>query len=194
VTPGDRERWDAKWAGERGERRDPPDAFVLAALERLGNIAPGRALDLFAGTGRHALELARRGWKTAAWDVSPVGLGILAERASAEGLEVETRAVDLLTDGLEDTEPFDLVVAVNFLDRPFLEELHRLVAIGGHVIFTTVTVDHPGSKPPPDFRLARGELERPLPGLARLLHEENGGRAGLVAARRQGGARAPGAG
>jgi SAM-dependent methyltransferase len=193
MSPGDRERWDAKYRGEHGAREREPEDFVLGALERLSNVAPGRALDLFCGTGRHALELARRGWTTSAWDVSAVGLEILAQRAHAAGLEIETRAVDLLADGPGEVEPFDLVVAVNFLDRPFLAELHRLVAVGGHVVFTTFTVDRPGSKPPLEFCLERGELKRELPGLARLLYEEADGRAGVVAASRPSGA-APRAG
>ena len=183
MIPGDRERWDAKFGGALGERRDEPDAFVLEALERLGNVAPGRALDLFCGTGRHALELARRGWTTSAWDVSPVALGILERRATEAGLELATREVDLVAGGADVfTGTFDLVVAANFLDRPFLAQLHRLVAVGGHAIFSTFTVDRPGPKPPLDFCLERGELKRELPGLARLLYREEGGRAGLVAA------------
>ncbi len=188
MGSGERERWDAKYRGALGRRRDEPDVFVLEALERLRNVAPGRALELFCGTGRHALELARRGWTTSAWDVSPVALGILRRRAAEGGLSIATRALDVLAEGadaLDDT--FDLVVAVNFLDRPFLADLHRLLAVGGHAIYTTFTVDRARSKPPLEYCLERGELKRDLPGLAHLLHVESGGRAGIVAARRHAG-------
>jgi SAM-dependent methyltransferase len=184
VTSPDRERWDAKYGGDRGLEVRPPDPFVLEVLGRLSNVAPGTALDLACGTGRHALELARRGWRTSAWDVSPVGLGILAERAREQGLEVETREVDLLA-GLSDSgETFDLVTLVDFLDRPLLQRVHRLLPVGGHLIFVTFTVDRPGSKPPLELCLEPGELRRDLPGLATLMRFESDGRAGLAAARR----------
>jgi len=184
VSSTDRERWDAKYRGERGREVRPPDPFVLAALDRLANVAPGTALDLACGTGRHALELARRGWRTSAWDVSPVGLGLLAERARAAGLEVETRAADLLGGWPDPDARFDLVVLVSFLDRGLLGRVHELLALGGHLIFAAHTVDRPGTLPPLEYCLERGELRRELPGLATLLYSESEGRAGLVAARR----------
>jgi tellurite methyltransferase len=184
VTSTDRERWDAKYGGDRGRAARPPDPFVLEALERLANVAPGNALDLACGTGRHALELARRGWRTSAWDVSPVGLGVLAERARSEGLEVETREIDLTRAWPEPVERTDLITLVGFLDRPLLSRVHELLPQGGHLIFTTSTVDRPDPKPPLEFCLERGELRGGLPGLAVLLHFESEGRAGIVAARR----------
>lgn len=179
----DRERWDARHAaGTHDQLR--PDPFVLEALDALANLAPGKALDLACGTGRHALELARRGWTTSAWDVSPVALERLAGRAAEAGLEVETRALDLLREPLPPA-PHDLVVVVDFLDRALLSIVHRLVAVGGHLILATFTEDHPGERPSAQYRLARGELGAGLPGLATLRLRERDGRAGLVAARRR---------
>ena len=180
---GDRERWDARHAaGTHDQRR--PDPFVVEALQALANVGPGTALDLACGTGRHALELARRGWRTSAWDVSPVALEQLAGRAAEAGLEVETRALDLLRDPLP-PGPFDLVVVVDFLDRALLSIVHRLLAPGGHLILVAFTEDHPGERPSARYRLARGELTGGLPGLAILRLREQDGRAGLVAAHRR---------
>lgn len=181
----DRERWDQKYRGALGRSEEPPDAFVLEALARLPEPGEGElsALDLAAGTGRHAFELARRGWRTCAWDVSPVGLGILAERAARQGLAVETRALDLLTRAPAPRTAFDLVVCVLFLDRGLLPRLCEWVRPGGHLIFTTVTADWPHPKPPERFRLERGELARGLPGFETVHASEEGGRAGLFARR-----------
>lgn len=180
---GDRERWDAKHAaGTHDQRR--PDPFVVETLDLLSNVAPGTALDLACGTGRHALELARRGWRTSAWDVSPVALERLNGRAAEAGLEVETRAIDLLLEPLP-PGPFELVVVVDFLDRALLSIVHRLLAIGGHLVLIAFTEDHPGERPSARHRLARGELAGGLPGLATLRLREQDGRAGLVAARRR---------
>ena len=88
----DRERWDAKYAGAFGDKRTEPNEYVVEWAASLGE--RGRALDLAAGTGRHALHLAQTGWETSAWDVSPVGLEILEARALELGVEVKTRAVD----------------------------------------------------------------------------------------------------
>jgi SAM-dependent methyltransferase len=183
MSAGDRERWDAKHAaGSHAERALDP--FFEAALVRLANLAPGTALDLAAGSGRHALELARRGWRVSAWDVSPVGLARLAEAAAAARLAIETRAVDL-TAGPLPAGCFDLVVVVDFLDRPLFARLRELVPVGGHAIVCTYTVDRPGEHPALAYCLERGELARGLPGFAPLHHEESGGRAGLIAARRR---------
>jgi len=180
--PSDRERWDLRYSGEDGEGVRAPDPFALEALERLGPGAGRTALDLAAGTGRHALELARRGWRASAWDVSPIGLGILAERARAEGLSVATGTVDLTALSPEPPR-FDLVLSFGFLHRPLLPELARLVVPGGHLVFATATVDRDGERPPLRFCLGRGELARGLAGFETLLEREADGRAGLMARR-----------
>jgi SAM-dependent methyltransferase len=42
--------------------------------EVVGPLPPGRALDLGAGEGRHAVWLARRGWRVTAVDFSALGI------------------------------------------------------------------------------------------------------------------------
>ncbi len=178
----DRERWDRKYGPEgMGRELAAPDAFVLSALDQLG--PSGRALDLASGAGRHALELARRGWSTNAWDVSPVGLELLSAHADAAGLRVSTLAIDAETGAAWPGEPFELVVAVNFLLSRVPRPVEELVAPGGCLLYTTYTGDWEGEKPSPAFRLQPGELAQGWPGFTSLLHEEQGGRAGLLARR-----------
>ena len=179
----DRTRWDEKYRGPLGEEEGAPDPFVVSALERIGAPPAGRdrALDVAAGTGRHALELARRGWKASAWDVSPVGLDILAARARDAGVDVVTGAHDLVGAPWPAFEPFDLVLCVLFLDRDVFARLRELVAPGGHLVFATATVDRSGEKPPRRFRLERGELAGGVPGLETLHASEVDGWAGIVA-------------
>ena len=181
----DRERWDAKYRGEWGQRVEPPDPFVMRVLDRLGEGAGRAALDLACGTGRHALELARRGWRTAAWDVSPVALAVLAERARAGGVLVSSEAFDLLDPDTEFSPVFDLVVVVSFLDRPLWSRLAQLVRPRGLLAVCTYTFEWPAARPPREFRLAPGELARGLEGFETLAAEEAGGRAGLFARRDQ---------
>jgi len=183
MSREDRERWDARHARAPAAPA-PLDPFVGAALERLGPGAGRAALDLAAGSGRHALELARRGWRVEAWDVSPVGLARLAERAAAAALDVVTREVDLAAAGPPlDARPVDLVVLANYLERPLLPRLAELVRPGGHLVFATFTVERPGDGPPLEYCLRVGELAAGVPGFRTLEAREEGGRAGLLAAR-----------
>ena len=177
----DRERWDAKYEAARDRPLDPPDDFVVHALDRLelDGVPLGTAVDVAAGRGRHALELARRGWRATAWDVSPVGLAALERAADDSGRAVTTRAIDLLGTDLPAGESFDLVVIVNFLDRPLLDRLDQLVRPAGHALVTTFTTERPGTRPPLDFCLEPGELERRF-GSAVVLSREQDGRAGVL--------------
>ena len=177
----DRERWDAKYASdpEWAEQREP-DAFVLRALDALE--PRGRAVDLAGGNGRHALELARRGYEVELWDVSPKGLELARGAAERAGLAITTRCVDLLLERpLRTPRPFDLAVVCNFRDRELVLELPRLPRTGGHLVYAPYTTDWPGEKPPMEYRLAPGELARVFEGFATLLHEEREGRAGILA-------------
>ncbi|MGY1729978.1 class I SAM-dependent methyltransferase [Geodermatophilus sp. SYSU D01045] len=64
------EDWDARYA-ERQQWSGEPNALVAALV---GELPPGDAVDLAAGEGRHALWLARRGWRATAVDFSATGL------------------------------------------------------------------------------------------------------------------------
>lgn len=69
----------------------------------------GPLLDLGAGSGRVALDLARAGHDVTALDVDPLLLGALDERAAAAGLVVETVCADARDFALE--RRFALVLA-----------------------------------------------------------------------------------
>ena len=177
----DRARWDAKHRADAHSAPADPDPWIASVLESMleDRPAPGRALDLACGRGRHALVLARRGFAVEGWDVSPVALRLLRDAARREGLEVATRLVDLARGLPQDAPRFDLVLVVRFLDRKLYPELHRLIAPGGELLLTTFTRDWPKASPSARFRLARGELAEGLPGLETVAYEERGGLARL---------------
>jgi SAM-dependent methyltransferase len=85
--------WDRRYAGEARVWSAEPNVWVA---QELNGIPPGRALDLGAGEGRHAVWLAKRGWRVTAVDFSAVGLGRGQHSAQALGVEdrIEWRVED----------------------------------------------------------------------------------------------------
>jgi SAM-dependent methyltransferase len=71
-SPTDRQAlWDERYAAQEHVWSPTPNAEV----ERIvGDWPPGRALDLGAGEGRHAVWLGAKGWRVTAVDFSSVGL------------------------------------------------------------------------------------------------------------------------
>ena len=73
--------------------RTPIEMDQLEALLALR--PPLRILDLPCGQGRHAIELARRGYDVTGVDLSPFMLKVAEERARAEGVRVRWLAGDM---------------------------------------------------------------------------------------------------
>lgn len=166
---GDQERWDALHS--RGHAGLDPSAFLAALLPHLQGAASSgarlRALDLACGKGPDSLLLARAGYEVEAWDVSPIALRVLSERASAEGLEarLELRCVDLSTTALPEAA-YDLVLCRRFLDRARLGAIRGAARRGGVVVLETFTEEqarHPGGPKNPDHLLRYGEVRTLLP-------------------------------
>jgi SAM-dependent methyltransferase len=64
------EDWDERYAASQQWSAEPNRLIA----ELLDGVPPGNAVDLAAGEGRHALWLARLGWRVTAVDFSDVGL------------------------------------------------------------------------------------------------------------------------
>jgi SAM-dependent methyltransferase len=77
----------------------------------LGATGSERVLDLACGTGRHSLELARRGFAVVGVDISPDLLEIAEGDASAQSLEASFVEIDLRK--LDFHGEFDLVLNLN---------------------------------------------------------------------------------
>ena len=106
-------------------------------------ITPRRTLEIGCGTGTNAIELARRGFDVAAFDVSPLAIEQAIARARAAGVIARL----MLGDALNPPElgaPFAFVFdrgvyhVLRQIDLPaFLRTLERTVAPGG--LYLTLT-------------------------------------------------------
>jgi ubiquinone/menaquinone biosynthesis C-methylase UbiE len=117
-----------------------PSHFWLGCegLRRAGLHAGMRFLDVAAGTGALSIPAARLGAQVLATDQSLVMLEMLAERASEEGLNVETRVMDGQALTLADNS-FDLVGSqfgvMLFPDMPKgIREMVRTARHGGRIL------------------------------------------------------------
>lgn len=124
-----KEKWERRYA----EREDSPGTPNPVFVEEVRGLAPGRALDLAAGDGRHAIYLATLGWQVTAVDFSHTALKRGQRFAAAA--RVGTRGRDLggidwiqadLTQFTPSPGAFDLV-AIMFLHIPW-EEMRGVLA------------------------------------------------------------------
>lgn len=135
-------------------------AWVVRWLARLP--AGSRVLDFAAGSGRHALEAARRGMRVLAVDrdrqaLDRIGAGVDVETAA----RIELRVADLESGPWPfDGERFDAVIVANYLFRPRFDLLASLVAPGGLLVYETFARgnERHGRPSNPAFLLEAGEL------------------------------------
>ena len=163
----DRERWDARYAA--GDRRHDSGAAPLL-VEWLPRWSAGRALDVAAGLGRHALILARCGWTTDAVDISAEGLRILRSRARDAGVTVNAVLADLDTFACRPGS-YDLIVDTFFLSGPLIPEFRQWLRPGGVVVFETHLAT-PGASGRSRYALNPGEARELFAGWELLAYAE----------------------
>ncbi len=138
--------WDA--------RRDPTAfAPVRAALERL-DASPARVLDLGTGTGSVARILAERfpEAEIVGVDIAPRMLGEARAKTNASNVRYELADAQRLA---FDDGAFELVTLGNMI--PFFDELARVLAPGGHVVFAwSAGAETPIYVPPERLRAELG--------------------------------------
>ncbi|QIG46213.1 class I SAM-dependent methyltransferase [Nocardioides anomalus] len=172
VADGEPARWyDELWsAAGRGDVALPWDHTdpnpVLAAFAQPP--APGagrRAVVVGCGLGADSEHLARLGWETTAFDISPAAVAAVRERYPDSA--VDYRVGDLLDLDPDLARGFDLVVEIYTLQalHPSLREaavtgLHGLLGTGGTALVVQMVRrdDEPRTAEPP-WTLTRAEVE-----------------------------------
>jgi tellurite methyltransferase len=149
--------WDERYS--RGEHATTePSRLLVRAAEAL---APGRALDVACGTGRHAIFLAERGWQVTAVDASGVGIEMTEKRARARGVAIEAHVADLERgEFIIDAEAYDLICVFYYLQRDLWPQLHAGVRRGGTLVAAIHLIDESPEAQPmnPAFLLQPEEL------------------------------------
>lgn len=115
----------------------------------------GLVLDLACGAGRHAALLAALGHAVLAVDQDTSAIELLKSDS------IQIQKLDL--EGLEwplVNQQFSAIVVTNYLYRPFLDELPKMLAEGGVLIYETFADGNAefGKPSNPDFLLKPGEL------------------------------------
>jgi ubiquinone/menaquinone biosynthesis C-methylase UbiE len=124
-----------QFGGRSFEQRE---SRLRKALEMLDGEPRGRALDLAAGSGLAAEELARRGWEMSALDISEE----LVEQIRGRGIR-DVRVHDLAAGSLPfDGGAFRAVFAGEIIEhlvdtQRFLTEIRRVLEPGGVLVLTT---------------------------------------------------------
>lgn len=166
-------KWDAIYQ-KTPEGFAPEPAHVLRTYDYLLP-AQGLAVELACGLGGNALFLAKRGFKTRAFDLSPVAIHRLNRTAEENRLDIDCEVCDL-----ENTElphaGFDVVVMTHYLDRKLNKALVNALRPGGLLYFQTFVRDKDPAAGPgnPEYLLAENELANMFSGLVIRAYSEAG--------------------
>jgi tellurite methyltransferase len=155
---------------------DLPSVFVADWILRLSAERPavGRALDVAMGRGRHALALARAGFRTFGVDLKFDAVRDARRMALAAGVPLLGWCADLTRSPLP-AGRFNVVVVTRYLQRDLFPALREAVVPGGVVLYETFTTAQRayGRGPTsPDRLLEPGELMSFFDAFEVLAYEE----------------------
>ena len=170
MSHAERTNWDRRYAAGDYLPRTSTARFFDEWLPLVLNAGPpGKALDVAAGTGRHALQLAEAGFAVDAVDISRVALEMGERSATERGLSINWICADL--DDYRPQDRYRLITVFRYRNRALWPALAAALDDGGwvlveHHLRTSAPVDGPQDDA---FRVAPGELLDAF-GSLRVLH------------------------
>jgi SAM-dependent methyltransferase len=175
VADGEPTRWfDELWsAAGRGEVPLPwdhtnPHPVLAEWLPRRGDGGGRRAVVVGCGLGADSEFLARHGWRTTAFDISPAAVDAVRQRYPDSPVDYrEGNLLDLTGDSADLAGAFDLVVEIYTLQalHPSLRDQaaagvrHLLVPGGTALVVQSVRRDDQPLSAEPPWTLTRAEME-----------------------------------
>jgi SAM-dependent methyltransferase len=153
-----------------------PSPFIADWIVRVSGLVPParRALDVAMGRGRHAVPLARAGFRTFGVDVKLDAVRDAVAAARLAGAPVRGWVADLTHYPLP-VSRFELVVVTRYLQRDLFASIRDAVVPGGVVLYETFTVAQRalGRGPTsPDHLLEHGELRAAFDPFDVVFYEE----------------------
>ena len=172
MSATDRAKWDRIYTD--GAEKSVETCRVLSSHSHLLP-AEGEALDLACGRGGNALYLAARGLVTHAWDISPVAVKALSDRARRNGLPLVAQQRDVSAHPPE-PETFDIIVVSRFLDRTLAPAICAALRERGLLFYQTFIREKTADTGPnnPAYRLEANELLRLFQSLHLIYYHEEG--------------------
>jgi SAM-dependent methyltransferase len=167
MSDSDRIKWDEHYRGRPCRALAEPNPLLAEWLSRIQvDAASPLAADVACGSGRHALYLARRGWRVDAMDISAVALEGLAAAARAESLDVTCLLCDFEPAPPATIPPFEpdryhLAVVMRYTNLPLIGMLAGAIRPGGYLIAEAYLKSSgpDGGPNNPAYRVAPGEFE-----------------------------------
>lgn len=138
MSTSRQDRWNERYSGPARLWSAEPNRDVAAIVTTLREErgAPGQALDLGTGEGRHAIWLAEEGWSVTAVDYAEVGIERGTREAAQRGLDEQITWVAAdVTQWSPESTAYDLVLCA-FLHLPedVFARAAGWVAPGGHLV------------------------------------------------------------
>ncbi len=172
MSNTDQVKWDQIYTDGNEKPAGP-----CRALSSHSHLLPaeGDALDLACGRGGNALYLAARGFATHAWDISPVAVKALSDRARRNGLPLVAQQRDVSIQPPE-PETFNIIVVSRFLDRSLAPAICDALRKHGLLFYQTFIREKTGDTGPnnPAYRLEANELLRLFQSLHIVYYHEEG--------------------
>jgi len=143
------------------------------ALSRYAHLLPatGKALDLACGRGGNSFFLAQKGLSVDAWDVSPVVIQQIKDKAGA--LTIAPSALDI-NDVIWPTNHYDVITVSRFLNRDIIPQLVTALKENGLIFYQTFTTQKAQAIGPsnPEFLLKKSELLSLFSSLSPVIYHE----------------------